>query len=450
MLFEIPAAAQGIPTTWNGIAYGRIHDSLTPLSVDKIEQIRRKATYEDWSAQPCPRATENDLAPDAVAFARLQYKKKNPLWAQEVDQWDDPTFLNKTRVRVSGQLTRAAIILFGRPEATHCLSPATARISWVLKDEKGQEKDYEHFGSPLILAVDRVFAKVRNNTYRYLPNSTLFPIEITQYDPWVIREVLHNAIVHQDYAKGGHINVVEEPDSLLFTNLGDFLPGSVEEVIRLDSPPELYRNRLLAEAMVSFNMIDTIGSGIKRMFTKQRERFPPLPDYDLNELGRVKVRIIGKVIDEKYTRMLMVRTNLDLMDVIALDKVQNNKPLSENEFKSLKSKKLVEGRRPNLIVSADVAAATETVVDYLKKRGIDKAYGQKMVVELLRKQGQAPRRDIDTLLLGKLSDALGDDQKKNFITNLLQEMRRNGLIQPVAGKRGKGARWELYRPRAEG
>jgi ATP-dependent DNA helicase RecG len=108
-----------------------------------------------------------------------------------------------------------------------------------------------------------------------------------------------------------------------------------------------------------------------------------------------------------------------------------------------KAQKLIEGRRPNLIVSAVVAAATETVVDYLKKRGIDKAYGQKMVVELLEKQGQASRRDFDKLLLGKLSDALDDDQKKNFITNLLQEMRRDGSIRPVAGKRGKGARWEF-------
>ena len=166
----------------------------------------------------------------------------------------------------------------------------------------------------MILAVDQVFARIRNLKYRYLPDASLFPTEITQYDPWVIRETPHNCIAHQDYSQGGRINVVEEPESLFFTNLGDFIPGSVEEVIRRDAPPELYRNRFLAEAMVNLNMIDTIGSGIKRMFTKQRQRYFPLPDYDLSEPGRVKVRIIGKLIDEKYTRMLMQRTDLDLMD----------------------------------------------------------------------------------------------------------------------------------------
>jgi len=38
----------------------------------------------------------------------------------------------------------------------------------------------------------------------------------------------------------------------------------------------------------------------------------------------------------------------------------------------------------------------------------------------------------------------------SFISNLLQEMRRKGVIRPVGGKRGKGAQWELYKPPAEG
>jgi len=90
------------------------------------------------------------------------------------------------------------------------------------------EKDYQHFGPPLILAVEQVFSNIRNLTYRYMADNRLFPTETTQYDKWVIRETLHNAIAHQDYTKGGRINVVEEAESLLFTNVGEFIPGSVE------------------------------------------------------------------------------------------------------------------------------------------------------------------------------------------------------------------------------
>ncbi len=160
---------------------------------------------------------------------------------------------------------------------------------------------------------------------------------MTQYDPWVIRETLHNCIAHQDYSKGGKINVVETPDSLLFANLGSFIPGSVEEMIQSDSPPEFYRNPFLAYAMVNLNMIDTIGSGIKRMFRRQKERSFPMPDYSLSDPKRVEVRLMGEVLDENYTKLLLSQTDMDLMDAIALDNVQKKRSLGDPSLKRLRA-----------------------------------------------------------------------------------------------------------------
>jgi len=47
-------------------------------------------------------------------------------------------------------------------------------------------------------------------------------------------EALNNCIAHQDYTKGGRINVIETDDQLIFTNLGSFIPGSVERVVKDD------------------------------------------------------------------------------------------------------------------------------------------------------------------------------------------------------------------------
>jgi ATP-dependent DNA helicase RecG len=63
-----------------------------------------------------------------------------------------------------------------------------------------------------------------------MPNGTLFPNEISQYDDWVIRETLHNCIAHQDYALHGRITIVETPSDITFTNLGRFIPGSIEKI----------------------------------------------------------------------------------------------------------------------------------------------------------------------------------------------------------------------------
>lgn len=443
VMFQIPASLRGSPTSWKGHFYGRDHENLCPLNLHELEQIRKQALPDDWSAVICDGATLSDLEPKAIAFARQEFTKKNPTLAAEVPTWNDETFLNKAKVCIGGRITRTAIVLLGRPEADHFLGNCHPQLSWILKDKDGLERDYQHFHPPLLLAVDPLLAKIRNLTCRVLPWGTLFPTEILQYEPWVLRESLHNAIAHQDYSLSGRVDVVEYEDRLVIVNKGAFLPGDVESVIRRDAPFSVYRNALLAQAMVGLQMIDTIGSGIKRIFQAQKKRSFPLPDFDLTAPNEVKVVISNKVLDERYTRMLLARADLDLWDVIALDKVQKGLPLTEDEFKSVKAKKLVEGRRPNLFVSAEVAAATDTVEDYLHKRGIDKAYCKKMVVELLEKKGEAKREDIDGLLRKKLSDAITEDQKTNFIRNLLQEMRREGAIERVGSSRGPNAAWRL-------
>ena len=68
----------------------------------------------------------------------------------------------------------------------------------ILRNDCNEEQGYEHFGPPFLLNVDKVLARIRNLTVRELPSGTLFPVEMAQYDPWVIREALHNCIAHQD------------------------------------------------------------------------------------------------------------------------------------------------------------------------------------------------------------------------------------------------------------
>ncbi|MEK6284360.1 MAG: RNA-binding domain-containing protein [Acidobacteriota bacterium] len=446
VLFEIQAANTA-PVRFQGEEFIRVGSYNKKLK-DYQEKERKlwhilSSTRQDWSAQVVEGASLADLDPQALQFARAQYKEKNPKAAAASSTWDDATFLNKAKVCIGGKVTHTALLLLGKDESTHYLSPAQARITWVLRDERNLEKDYQHFGLPLILASDQVLGKIRNLTIRQLPSGTLFPHEVTQYEPWVIRETLHNCIAHQDYTVGGRINVVETPESLFFTNLGSFIPGTVEDMIRSDAPPEVYRNPFLAQAMVNLNMIDTIGSGIKKMFTLQWQRSFPMPDYELGEPNKVAVRLTGRELDENYTRLLMSRTEIDLMDVIALDKVQKKRLLDNEAFKRLKQRKLIEGRRPNLFVSARVAAATGDKAAYIKHRAFDKAHYKSMVISYLERFGEASRPEMDRLLVEKLSDVLDEMQKRNFVTNLLQEMKREKLVRPQGATRA--AKWVLYK-----
>jgi ATP-dependent DNA helicase RecG len=427
VLFEIPAAPKGIPIAFDGHYYGRDGEALSPLNLEEIERIRAQMGTEDWSAVVVPEAALDDLDEEALAVARRNFKSKFPDKAADVDGWDDATFLNKAKLTIKGKITRAALLLLGKEEAEHFLQPAEAKVRWLLKDHQGNDRDYALFGMPMLLAVDKVYAKIRNLKYRYIREGTLFPEEIDQYEPYAIREALNNCIAHQDYTLAGRINVIEHEESLTFTNLGSFVPGDVRRVVMDDAPEEHYRNRFLATAMFNLKMVDTAGGGIRKLFLFQRQRFFPMPDYDLFD-NRVKVKLTGKVLDMDYARLLARDGGLSLQEIMALDKVQKHQPLNVEDEKLLKAKALIEGRKPNFYIAKPVAQQIGQKASYSKNRAFDKQYYLDLICKAIGEHGSMSRRDIDELLWNKLPDWMDDTKKKHRVTNLMTECRRQEKI----------------------
>jgi ATP-dependent DNA helicase RecG len=64
-----------------------------------------------------------------------------------------------------------------------------------------------------------------------------------------------------------------------------------------------------------------MGYGIHEMLLGQARRYFPMPDYDLSESQEVKLTIHGDIVDVAYSRMLIQKTNLSLLDILALDRV---------------------------------------------------------------------------------------------------------------------------------
>jgi ATP-dependent DNA helicase RecG len=427
ILFEIPAAPKGLPIAFEGHYYGRDGEELGSLNLEKIERIRSQVTRSDWSAEAVPGASIDDLDEEALRVARENFKNKFPAKAEEVDSWDDITFLNKAKLTIKGKITRTALLLLGKDESEHFLLPADLKIRWLLKDHQGNDRDYELFGMPLLLAVNKVYAKIRNLKYRYLPDGTLFPEEIDQYEPYAIREALNNCIAHQDYTLAGRINVIEGEESLTFTNLGSFVPGDVQRVVIEDAPEEHYRNRFLATAMFNLKMVDTAGGGIRKLFLFQKVRFFPLPDYDIAD-NRVKLTLTGKVLDVDYARSLAMNGDLTLIEIMALDKVQKRQPLSDEEEKRLKAKSLIEGRKPNFYIAKSIAQQTGQKASYSNNKAFEQQYYIDLICKALQEHGSLTRKDINELLWNKLPDWMDDNQRRYKVTNLLTACRKKGKI----------------------
>ena len=445
LMWRIPPASAGMPFAWKGHYYGRSGEAMGALPLNKLDALRAQSSLQDWSAVL---ATDDWslLDPLAVEHSQALYKRRHATHTQvltTLQHQSVPDWLHGLRLAKDGKLTRAALVLMGKPTAATSLGGPTPRLTWVLTDHTGTIQTHQHFDLPLVMAIDQLVAKLRIIEVSLLPPRQTAPLNLPNYDDWVIREALHNCIAHQDYAQGGRVRVTESPDSLTFFNLGSFLPGTVARVLGSRQPEQRYRNACLANAMVELDLIETLNSGLPKMYLLQKQRFFPLPDFEFGQLpDSVSVCIYGKTIDDKYVHALMSATDLTLEDAILLDKVQKNHPLEPQQAKRLRAKGLLGGRANKVFISAQVAVATGQEVSYLNHKGLDAKHYKALVLDLLALKAQS-RETINQLLLSKLPTSInGKKNQSVYIKNLLQEMQRDQQIENVGGAT-RAAKWQV-------
>ncbi|MDR1157593.1 MAG: putative DNA binding domain-containing protein [Oscillospiraceae bacterium] len=437
VMFKIPAAVPNVPTAWKGHWYGREGESLGALSPEELGRLRGQAR-RDWSKQLIDGSGIQHLDAEAIRIAREQFKEKNEHTGSEIDHLTDEQFLTKLKLTIGGKLTNAAMVLLGNPDFDYLLD-WSPRVMWRLYSESGADKDYEEFRIPFITVVDKVYEKIRNLTYRYMPNQmTLFPKETKQYDAKLLRELLNNCIAHQDYTAGRRIYLDEFEDTVVISNAGTFLPGDIREVLKPGYTAPYYLNQLLADAMMNFNMIDTKQMGIRMMFNIQRQRYFPMPDYDLTKPKEVAVRVYGKVLDENYTRLLFGRDDLDMETIFLLDCVQKCIPLETEQYKQLQKLGVIEGKRPNVFVSAGIADIVNERAQYIKNKAMDDDYYTQLIINYLCQYQRGRKSDFIKLLFSKLSDVLDAKQKENKVRNILTNMRQGGIIERADGNQRTG------------
>ena len=441
-IIHIPKHQPRRPVYAHRKAWQRIADSLVEMTQERMQRILSEpsAVFGDWTANIIEDATIDDLDPDAIRMAREKYTERHEIRAKEIESWDDATFLNKAKITRAGKITNAAIILLGREESEHFLSPAVCVIRWKLLAKEDKNKDFHNFHVPMIKSVEEITTGyIRNNNYVYTVSGNIFPENMMRYDVFTLREPICNAIGHQDYGMGARIELLEyEDEKLVIQNYGQFIPNSVEDVVEKDCPDSRYRNPFLMEAMCNIGMAETEGGGIRKLFVQQRKRFFPMPIYDLSG-QKVRCEIQGKVLNENFAKILVNNPTLSLSEIIMLDKVQKREysSLTDDAVALLRQKKFVEGRRHNLYLSFKIVESSKHIglkASYIKNKSFDDAYYKKLIEDYLLKFGSASRTDLDELLLDKLPDVLDETQKYNKVTNLLASLRRAGKIHVIGRK----------------
>ena len=210
------------------------------------EQIRRMIKESDGDNFEDDRCLEQSLTFEAAKAAFKQYGVE---FSTEK--------YRALGITKNGVFTNLALLL-----SDQC--PHTTKIA-VFNDESCTEfRDSREFGGSIF--------KQFENTVNYLAlcNKTVSTIkgivrtDKQDYPEEAIREALLNALVHRDYSFSGSSIINVNDSKMEVISLGGLLPGLSVEDIRIGvSQP---RNQKLAEIFHRLRLIESYGTGIRRIF----------------------------------------------------------------------------------------------------------------------------------------------------------------------------------------
>lgn len=239
----------------NGV-YVRHGASSVQASPDQIRKMIKESDGDNFEASRC---MEQELTFHAAETAFKQYGVEF-----SVEKY------RALGITKNDVFTNLALLL--SDQCHHTIKVA------VFKDEFCTEfRDSKEFGE----SVFKQFEDVVN--YLALCNKTVSTIkglvrtDKQDYPEEVIREALLNALVHRDYSFSGSIIINVNDSKMEFISLGGLLPGLSTEDIRIGiSQP---RNKKLAEVFHRLRLIESYGTGIRRIF-KLYENCPVQPSIE--------------------------------------------------------------------------------------------------------------------------------------------------------------------------
>lgn len=385
--------------------------------------------YDDWTGNVVTGTDMRSLDIGAVRAARASFRERFPDRAEESQTWDDQTFLSKTGVLKRGRITVAALILLGKRDSEFL--PSTLCIRWRLLGPDGETMDSRTFQGPMLLASSQAVSMIRNWTCQIGTGDSRR--QVSAYRNSVLVEAVRNAVAHQDYVLGGTIDVIErERESVTVVSRGSFPQRPPESFI--SGPPQLkpVRNQFLVSAMAGLGIVPASGTGIRSMYLAQAARRFPMPDFDVSE-DRFSVRFPG-IRAGAYARVLDIRGDVDLRTMIDLDRIAKLRYVPERRLKALARRNLIEFMDG---VPCIACGAGQTVLSAFVE-GTD----EEAVMMLIERNGSVTRSDVCDVLAARDPKELTPEQIRVKSTNLLQTMRKKGLIEKAEGST-RSARYVL-------
>ena len=250
------------PITCNGKYYIRSGSTLQELGGTALQQFLLDKLGYEWDASPCEHATMDDIDASAVNYFVRNAVTSGRMPNSALTDSVETILHNLNLLTKDGQLTKAAVILFGKNPQSHFIT-AHFRIGRFGIDDTDLIHQDEIDGN-LIQMADKVMWKLRSD-YLTAPihYEGMHRVEQLEIPEDALRELVYNAIVHRDYM-GTNTQMKVYNDRIWFWNAGKLPEGfDVEKASEehLSNP----RNHLIANVFYRAGFIESWGRGISKV-----------------------------------------------------------------------------------------------------------------------------------------------------------------------------------------
>ena len=441
LVFRVPSRPTGVPIEYKGAYLMRGGEDLIPMTQDQLKRILDEGV-QDFSAEICPRATPGDLLPRAIQrFRKLWIRKSRN---QKLSGLTDERLLADGELLIDGQLTYAALILFGHKEALGKLLPqAEVIFEYRSTEASGPAQQREEFRQGFLSFEEEIWRLVDQwNGLEHFQDG-FFVGDIPTFNEAVIREAILNAVCHRDYRLAESVFIRQFPRKLEVVSPGGFPPSIDQENILWHQAP---RNRRIAEAFGKCGLVERSGQGVNLMFETCIREGKSKPDFARSDKSHVWALFHGEIEDPRFLQFLE-RVGSDRLatfsteDFLLLDLIRKEEAIPDRlreQVHPLLEEGIIErigrGRGVRHILSRKFYRFLGEKGVYTRKRGLDRETNKRLLLQHIDDNGEegAPFQELMQVL-----PAL----TRNQVQTLLRELKAEGEIENRG--RTKGARWHL-------
>lgn len=439
IVFNVPSRPLGVPMQYKGAFWMRAGDALIPMTQDQIRNILNEAG-PDFSAEPCPRSTIEDLDPAAIAIFRRAWARKAD--NQAILASPDRQLLIDAELLVDGVPTYAALVLFGKAASLgRFLGQAEVIFEYRAFEASGPAQQRKEFRQGYLLSQDDLWETInaRNEVQHF--QYGLFIFDIHTFNRAVLREAILNAVSHRDYRLAGSIFIRQFARRIEVVSPGGFPPGITEENCLWRQLP---RNRRIAETLGKMGLVERSGQGMNRIVEECIKESKPKPDFSGTDEFQVCLTLRGDIQDPRFLVFLEKvgqnrLSSFSTEDLLVLDLLYHDQEVPERLRARLIGlteagilEKVGKGRGSRFMLSRRFYEFLGTPGAYTRRKGLDKDTNKEL---LLKHISGCQDIGCQARELMQVLPHLSREEVKR----LLNELRREGRVHLVG--RTKAGRW---------